>query len=193
MWVADDTYIFLERKMTTHTNISRWLGKQTSSSNTPAITAQFPVELIVPERPLPIPHQPEPIIIHLPHNEKKQTETLSHFLRIGRLYHPLCRHAFVERVQIGYYAYERREEYRTCALAAAFAGAFGPQSIERPEFSYSMAIWRLSQRVGFDIGQRQVIGPTGRHNNLADEMIRLVDENLWTRTGVADWVESLGY
>lgn len=119
--------------------------------------------------------------------------SLSQYLRVGRLYHALCRNTFVERVQIGYYAYERREEWRTCALAAAYAGCFGPQSIEQPEFSYSMAIWRLSQRVGFDIGKREVVGPTGRHNNLADEMIKLVDENLWTRAGVAEWVASLGY
>lgn len=136
---------------------------------------------------------PEPIIINMPAREPQpQTETLSGFLRVGRQYHPLCRSAFVEKVQIGYYAYERREEWRTCALAAAYAGAFGPQSIERPDFSYSMAIWRLSQRVGYDIGERRVIGPTGRHSNLADEMIKLVDENLWTRAGVVDWLASIG-
>ncbi|MBK7897536.1 MAG: hypothetical protein IPJ90_22170 [Anaerolineaceae bacterium] len=56
-----------------------------------------------------------------------------------------------------------------------------------------MAIWRLSQRVGYNIGERQVVGPTGRHNNLADEMIKLVDDNLWTRAGVAEWVASLGF
>lgn len=180
--------------MTTRISISRWLGKQTPKPSTTALTVQSPIDVILPERPLPVPHQPEPIIIKLPPKETQtQTETLSNFLRIGRLYHPLCRNAFVERVQMGYYAYERREEWRTCALAAAYAGAFGPQSIERPDFSYSMAIWRLSQRVGFDIGQRQVVGPTGRHSNLADEMIKLVDENLWTRAGVADWVASLGY
>jgi hypothetical protein len=31
-------------------------------------------------------------------------------------------------------------EFRTCALAAAYAGAFGQKSIEKPEFSYSMAV-----------------------------------------------------
>lgn len=134
---------------------------------------------------------PGPVIISLP-GEHPDTATLSNYLRIGRLYHPLCRNSFIECVQIGYYYYERRKEWRTCALAAAYAGAFGPQSIERPEFSYSMALWRLSQRVGFDIGQRQIVGPTGRHNTLADEMIKLVDENLWTRVGVAEWLESLG-
>lgn len=133
---------------------------------------------------------PTPIIITLP--EAALNGRLSNFLRIGRLCHPLCRNAFVERLQIGYYAYERREEWRTCALAAAYAGAFGPESIERPDFSYSMAVWRLSQRVGFDIDQRQVVGPTGRHNNLVDEMIKLIDENLWTRAGVAEWLESQG-
>ena len=98
----------------------------------------------------------------------------------------------MERVQIGYYAYERRDEWRTCTLAAAYAGAFGPDSIEKPAFSYSMAVWRLSQRVGFDIDKHQVTGPTGRQNNLADEMIKLTDDNLWTRSGVAEWLESLG-
>lgn len=178
--------------MTTRTTISRWLGKQTPTPGTTALTVQSPIDVIVTERPLPIPYQPEPIIIHLPPQET-QTQRLSNFLRIGRLYHPLCRNNFVERVQIGYYVYERREEWRTCALAAAYAGAFGPQSIERPDFSYSMAVWRLSQRVGFDIGQQPVAGPTGRRSNLADEMIQMVDENLWTRAGVADWVESLGF
>lgn len=176
--------------MTTRTTISPWLGKQTPTPDTTALTVQSPTNVIIPQRPLPVPQRPEPIIINIP---QTQSATLSNFLRIGRLYHPLCRNSFVERVQIGYYYYERREEWRTCALAAAYAGAFGPQSIERPEFSYSMAVWRLSQRVGFDIGQKQVVGPTGRHNTLADEMIQLIDENLWTRAGVAEWIESLGF
>ncbi len=117
---------------------------------------------------------------------------LSYYLRIGRAYHALCRGTFVQRVQRGYYAYERREEWQTCALAAAYAGAFGPQSIEKPEFSYTMAIWQLSQLVGFDIGQHQVTGPTGRRGSVAEEMIKLVDENLWTRAGVAEWLASIG-
>ena len=143
-----------------------------------------------PTRPAAIPPAPVIIPAYVPASEP-QPQPLHELPRLRRLYHPLCRNSFVECVQIGYYAYERRNEWRTCALAAAYAGAFGPQSIERPEFSYSMAVWQLSQRIGFDIGQRQVIGPTGRHNNLADEMIKLVDENLWTRAGVADWLETL--
>ena len=55
-----------------------------------------------------------------------------------------------------------------------------------------MAVWLLSQLVGLDIGQRRVVGPTGRRNNVADEMIKLVDENLWTRAGVAEWLASIG-
>ncbi|WP_420643024.1 hypothetical protein [Candidatus Leptofilum sp.] len=182
--------------MTTRTIISRWLGLSKPQSATTAMTIHTPNGVILsePEQAALIPHQPDPIIIpQQPNPPQTSTDTLSNFLRIGRLYHPLCRNAFVEKVQLGYYAYEQREEWHTCALAAAYAGAFGPQSIERPDFSYSMAIWRLSQRIGFNIGERQVIGPTGRHNNLADEMIKLVDDNLWTRAGVADWVASLGY
>lgn len=135
-----------------------------------------------------------PVIINLPIVPLSVSRfRLSELLRIGRVFHPLCRNTFVEKVQIGYYAYERREEWRTCALAAAYAGAFGPHSIEKTEFSYSMAIWQLSQRVGFDIGEQQVVGPTSRQNNLADEMLKLVDDNLWTRVGVAEWLASLGY
>ncbi|MCA9917986.1 MAG: hypothetical protein KC445_08545 [Anaerolineales bacterium] len=182
--------------MTTRTIISRWLGLETPQSAPTSLTIHTPTGIIPAQPPQKalIPQKPDPIIItQHPEEARTRTETLSNLLQIGRLYHPLCRNAFVEKVQLGYYAYEQREEWRTCALAAAYAGAFGPQSIERPDFSYSMAIWRLSQRVGYNIGERQVVGPTGRHNNLADEMIKLVDDNLWTRAGVAEWVASLGY
>lgn len=116
---------------------------------------------------------------------------LSHYLRIGRTYHGLCRHAFVEKSIIGYYQYERRVEFRTCAIAAAYAGAFGPTSIERPEFSYSMAIWRLSQQVGYDLEDLSVYGPTGRYQSVACELIELVDKDYWTREGVVEWLHSL--
>jgi len=149
--------------------------------------------LIVPGRQLPVaPPQTPIVIIVTPEQPARGNGSLAEFLRVGRLYHPLCRKSFVERVQIGYYAYERREEWRTCALAAAYAGAFGPQSIERPEFSYSMAVWQLSQTLGYDIGQTIVTGPTGRNLPLSDEIIKLVDDNLWTRSGVADWLCSIG-
>lgn len=185
--------------MTILANLPRFLGRRTNPTTAAELTVQpyrlGELSLVEPgERPLPVPQKSTPIIINIPPAQPYvQVNTLSNFLRIGRMYHPLCRNTFVERVQIGYYAYERREEWRTCALAAAYAGAFGPQSIEKPEFSYSMAVWRLSQLVGFDMGQCQVVGPTGRQNNLADEIIRLVDENLWTRAGVADWLASLGF
>jgi hypothetical protein len=113
---------------------------------------------------------------------------LAGFLAIGRTYHELARYAFVEKVQMGYYAYERRTEWRTCALAAAYAGAFGPQAVERPEFSYSEAVWRLSKQVGYNLDQLYVIGPTGRFSAVCDEMVLLIDANFWTRRGVAEWL-----
>lgn len=118
-------------------------------------------------------------------------DQLATYLEIGARLHDLCRNTFVEKVQVGYYAYERREEWRTCALAAAYAGAFGPQSIEQPEFSYSMAIWRLSERIGLDLAHFVVEGPTGRFQIIPDEMIALVDQNYWTRPGVAHWIRTL--
>ncbi len=160
-------------------------GQETTVVTRPALPTWQPAGELVQQRPAPV-------IIPGYAPVARPGQLLSDFLRIGRLYHPLCRNTFVERVQIGYYAYERREEWRTCALAAAYAGAFGPAAIERPEFSYSMAIWRLSQLVGFDIGTHQVNSPGGRWGSVADEMVKLVDVNLWTRAGVAEWLASMG-
>lgn len=117
---------------------------------------------------------------------------LSELISIGRTYHPLCRHAFIEKRTTGYYHYERRIQYRTCALAAAYAAAFGPAAIEQPEFSYSMACWRLAQIVGYDPDTLFIYGPTGRYQPLAAEIIQLVDSNLWTRQGVAEWLAAEG-
>lgn len=141
--------------------------------------------------------QVQPLTIVIPrwpqHQAAEPTgERLSQLIQIGRQYHPICRQAFVERVTLGYYAYDSRIEWRTCTMAAAYAGAFGPASVEKPDFSYSMAVWRLSQMIGWDIGTIQVTGPTGRQNSVADEMIALTDDNLWTRAGVAEWLASIG-
>ena len=159
-----------------------------------------PNNLVARQRPLPVhrrrqhptPPQPEPIIIDIPQRRSQpKTNTLAYYLERGRHMHPLCRDSFIERVELGYYHYERRTEWRTCALAAAYAGAFGSDSIERPEFSYSMAIWQLSQKLGVDLRTTQVYGPTGRCQPVVDEMIQLIDEDGWTRAGVAQWLQSL--
>ena len=114
---------------------------------------------------------------------------LARFLAIGRTYHKRAEvGSFVEKVQRGYYAYERREEWRTCAVAAAYAGAFGPDSVERGEFSYSMAIWELGDLVGHDLNELHVLGPTGRVSAVMDEMVLLTDTNYWTRLGLVHWL-----
>lgn len=147
---------------------------------------------IVAVTPLPItvPQHVPPPVINIPSPAPQRR--LSDLLEAGRQLHPLCRNAFVERVEMGFYAYEKRTEWRTCALAAIYAALFGAASIQRPDFSYTQAVWRVSQRVGWGIGERMVVGPTGRRNNVADEMIKLIDENLWSRATVAEWLASEG-
>lgn len=158
---------------------------------------QFTHIVAVAPLPITVPRHWEPghmhsRIIHVPGPAPQTGPLLSSLLMMGRQYHPLCRGSFVEKVEVGYYYYERRMEWRTCALAAMYAGAFGAESVERPDFSYTQALWRLSRLVGFKIGDYAVDGPTGRRNNLADEMIQLVDENKWSRAGVAEWLMSEG-
>ena len=117
---------------------------------------------------------------------------LSELLLTGRRYHELCRDTFVEKVQVGYYAYERRNVWRTCAVAAAYAGAFGAESIERDAFSYSMAVFRLSKLVGYNIKKVTIPLPSGEIVPLDEAMIRLVDEHYWTRQGVAEMLMDYG-
>ncbi len=163
-------------------------------------TQQQKYDIIAKKRPYPAhrptqyptPPQSDPIIINIPKRQAPPNpNTLSYYLEKGRHMHPLCRDSFIERIDIGYYHYERRTEWRTCALAAAYAGAFGPRSVERPEFSYSMAIWQLSQKVGYDLRTTMVHGPTGRCQPVIDEMIQLIDIDGWTRAGVAQWLQTL--
>lgn len=113
---------------------------------------------------------------------------LARLLLIGREYHEPCRETFVERVQTGYYAWEIRMEWRTCSVAAAYAGLRGPRSIEKDFFSYTQAVWELNQHLGFELDQVAIVGPTGRRSTVYDEMILLTDANLWTRRGVAQWL-----
>lgn len=117
---------------------------------------------------------------------------LSQALLLGRELHPLCRGTFVQKVQHGYYAYERWTEWQTCALAAAYAGIFGPAAVEQPEFSYTQCCWLLTQVLGYDPAKRIVEGPTGRRLPVAEEMVKLTDVNLWNRRTVAAWLWSVG-
>ena len=135
--------------------------------------------------------QPIPLVIDAPPSLAKSI-SLSSYLRKGCRYHPLCRQSFVDKVVTGFYHYERTTHYHTCAVAAAYVGAFGPDAVTTPEFSYSMAIWRLSLKLGFDLHQVKVIGPTGRKAVVGQEMMQLVDVNWWTREAVADWLDTIG-
>ncbi|MEM7335904.1 MAG: hypothetical protein AAF490_27750 [Chloroflexota bacterium] len=117
---------------------------------------------------------------------------LSALLRLGSQKHPLCRNNFIQKVVTGYYHYERETHIHTCAIAAAFVGAFGEQTVFDPQFSFSTAVLKLSQHTGIDLANTIVTGPTGRRNSIAKEMMALVDMNWWTREAVADWLESIG-
>lgn len=116
---------------------------------------------------------------------------LSELIAIGRTYHPLCRGAFIEKRVTGYYHYEQRVTWHTCALAAAYAAAYGRETVERPEFSYSMALFRLARIIGYRADELTVTGPTGRVQPVSEEVMQLVDINYWTRQGVAEWLEDI--
>lgn len=187
--------------MTVRTKLQQFASKLfTPDSSSQPMTIQSEQTVMAPIRvrpnSSPAAHAlTQPEVISIPQQTVRQGSSvpLSQLLRIGSFIHPLCRHSFVEQSICSPYAYSRRHvNYRTSALAASYVGAYGPHAIKEAEFSYSMAVWRMSRVVGYDITKLIVEGPTGRINSVADEMIQLTDEDYWTREGVAEWLESVG-
>lgn len=129
----------------------------------------------------------QPVIVEI-----TTTRPLSELIEIGRQYHPLCRRAFIEKRTTGYYHYERRTTWYTCAIAAAYAAAFGREEVQQPCFSYSMALWQLAPVIGYRANEMTVTGPTGRTQPVSEEIMQLVDVNFWTRQGIAEWLASEG-
>lgn len=151
--------------------------------NQPAPLETWPLKCVVAASPVITIPAPVYFASHSP------LAMLAGLLAIGRTYHERASiGSFVDKVQVGAYAYERRTEWRTCAVAAAYAGAFGPREVQRDTFSYSQAVWQLSDRVGFDLNELHVLGPTGRVSAVMDEMVLLTDTNYWTRLGLVHWL-----
>lgn len=117
---------------------------------------------------------------------------LGYFLATGRQMHDPISDAFVGYKDSGYYHYERRRNWLTCAVAAAYAGAFGAESIEEQRLSPSLVKWRLGHLIGVDLDTVTVTGPTGRTQPVLDEMISLMDTDGWSRAGIAEWLYSQG-
>lgn len=117
---------------------------------------------------------------------------LGYFLALGRAIHGPVADEFMVREGRGYYHYEKQDRFLTNAVAAAYAGAFGRESVEAQPFSPSLAKWRLSHLLGMDLDQVRVSGPTGRTQPVLDEMIDLMHTDGWSRAGIADWLYSLG-
>lgn len=118
---------------------------------------------------------------------------LGHWLAVGSQYHGPISDAFLGFQDSGYYHYERQRNWLTCAVAAAYAGAFGKESVEGDQsFSPSSAKWRLSHLLGVDLDGVVVTGPTGRTQPVLDEMIDLMDKDGWSREVIAEWLTSQG-
>lgn len=146
---------------------------------------------IRPQEVIIIPGYPPEAAPPLPMGTGKPRQSLADLIRVGATYHPPASPgAFVEKIQSGYYAYERREEWRTCIIAAAYAGAFGPGSVERPYFSYTQAVYRLSRQVGYNL-EMIVTDPLGVTGKFAERIIKLTDDHHWQREGIIEWVSEV--
>lgn len=78
----------------------------------------------------------------------------------------------------------------TCALGAAYLGAFG----EPPE-PMGIGMWTaLKEATGLDIDNHIVDHPAYNVSdwNLSSAIISLNDSNGWSREKIADWLERIG-
>ena len=83
----------------------------------------------------------QPQVIHL--------QPIAHYLAVVWSLYDVARGKFVERVQHGFYHYERHEEWRICALAAIYIGLTNatPASIASTDFDMiEFGITRLTGR-----------------------------------------------
>ncbi len=135
---------------------------------------------------------------------RTQTRVLSALVAEGAKYNPACKDSTLEIIEIGYYHYDRRIEIRTDALMCAYVAlnpglAVAVSAVCSPSRSNlitsfpseSQIIWTLGQAVGYDLTKVYVQTPLGKSQSVADAMISLIDEG-WTRTGVANWLASVG-
>ncbi len=126
-------------------------------------------------------------------------QKLSQLILSGRQHHPQAVGSFVEQVTAGYYAYEQRTEWRTCALAAAYVGAFGPNAINE-RTGQSMVNAGLEPLIGYHPDMLTIAGPplpinggTAHHVRSVSATIQALNDNHgWTRLAIARWLAQQG-
>lgn len=106
---------------------------------------------------------------------------MHHFLLYGCTLHAQALDSFVEVDDIGYYAHEKRTEWRTCAVAALYAGVYGRNVIERrhangtPIFSYDECAVLLASFFDIDIS----------HMHKMLKGMQALNDSGWARESIA--------
>ncbi|MCA9923068.1 MAG: hypothetical protein KC421_11885 [Anaerolineales bacterium] len=132
---------------------------------------------VSPARPAAMPpahYRQEPQIIHMP----QQRPLLSQLIRVGAALHPEAKTALYETSCAGYYAYNKRKEYRTGAWGAAYVAVFGLDALAAGP-AESQIIWRLGRLVGYDLKP-------------VNQVITELTGAGWDRYGIAEWLEDKG-
>lgn len=106
---------------------------------------------------------------------------LSMLMERGRQYHPRAHKQWVE---------QRGNTYYTCALAAAYAGYFGPNSVF-PGMAPDMIMYELSQVTKIDLRESRAKSDDGRFYKLGTAIIEMNDTG-WSRAAIARWLRSNG-
>lgn len=152
----------------------------------------MPIRQGLPQHGVVIPGQAQPTIIHMP-TAQPALATLSELILAGRRLHKVCRGGYVRKIRHGSYLYERWDEWTTCALAAAYAGAFGAKAVERDDWSPDEAIWKLEMVLGYNVRTQRITSPNRYETTIEKEIYHLVDAKMWSREGVALWLITQGF
>ena len=119
---------------------------------------------------------------------------LSQLIETGRHYHTQAKGYFVQKWSNNHYFVKHRvEELRTCALAAAYVGSYGPNSINE-RITRSMVEAELEPIIGYHPGLRIITCPVlyDRRNqpyqgtsSVSALVQYLNDQEGWTRAAIS--------
>ena len=113
---------------------------------------------------------------------RPQPHTLSAFMAHGARCH--------ERTSGQWYDSRAR---RTCAITAAYVGAYGPDALSHEPSPSEMA-YMLSRLLGYSLHQKQVALPVNQQSRttLFRAVQLLTDRHGWSRRAIAVWLHDMG-
>ena len=133
-----------------------------------------------------------PLLQFEPHR-RAQFRPVADYLAMGWRRYGIARNHFVQRIDHGHYAYERRTEWRVCALVAIYIGLTGSHPKEVYGMEWDAVEFGITGQLGFNL--RHVYAPAitsalgvskGEPTSLFSHLALLTD-NHWPKQEIINY------